>query len=144
MLIAPGDGSGVDAFRALLRLVHIDPVPEAMRASTPLFRLHGQRLTVAGVTALVRSIVATAGEGADRRRFSGRSLRVGGATELAALGVPPLTIQLLGRWDSAIYRAYTRVSRGQALRLSEALASAGTAADPSLEALFPGYRQAAP
>ena len=85
---------------------------------------------------------AVAASGADPRPFSGRSLRIGGATELASLGVPPLTIQLLGRWDSTAYRAYTRVSRGQALRLSAALSTAH-AHDPSLEAAFPGYSQSA-
>ena len=92
---------------------------------------------------MVRRVVAAAGEGSDATRFSGRSLRIGGATELASMGVPQLTIQLMGRWDSAIYRAYTRVSRGQALRYSAALSHAG-APDPSLEALFPDFRQAAP
>ena len=74
--------------------------------------------------------------------YGAHSLRIGGATELAARGVPQLTIQLLGRWDSSAYRAYTRVSQGQALRLSAALATA-QAHDPSLEAAFPGYRQSA-
>ena len=67
--------------------------------------------------------------------------RRGQLASLAAKGVPQLTIQLMGRWDSSIYRAYTRVSRGQALRYSAAL-SRDDVHDPSLEALFPGYRQA--
>ena len=141
MLIAPGDGSGADTYRALLRLAHFDPVDAAAAHHTPLFRQHGRPVTAGFVTLMVRRVAATAGEGADAARFSGRSLRIGGATELAAKGVPQLTIQLMGRWDSSIYRAYTRVSRGQALRYSAAL-SRDDVHDPSLEALFPGYRQA--
>ena len=143
MLIAPGDGSGADAYQALLRLVHFDPVNPAEAHRTPLFRHDGRAVTSGFITLMVRRIVATSGEGADALRFSGRSLRIGGATELAAQGVPQLTIQLMGRWDSAIYRAYTRVSRGQALRYSAAL-SRNSGHDPSLEAVFPDYRQAAP
>ena len=140
--VASGDGSGCDAFRALSRLVSLDPVAADMAASTPLFSIRGRRLTLVDITAFVRRIARAAGEGNDAVQFSGRSMRVGGATELAALGVSPLTIQLLGRWDSEVYRAYTRVTRAQALRLSSAMSSAGSRpSDPSLEALFHGYTQ---
>ena len=56
------------------------------------------------------------------------------------MGVPAITIQQLGRWDSGIYTIYARVSRNSALRVTNALGSADTA-DPSLEALFPGFSQ---
>ena len=73
--------------------------------------------------------------------FSGRSLRVGGATELAATGASAETIQALGRWDSTAHRAYTRVTHAQALRLSAAMSGHAGPADPTLEATFPGWSQ---
>ena len=73
--------------------------------------------------------------------YTGRALRVGGATELAAEGAQPLTIQQLGRWGSDAYRAYTRVSHSQALAMSACMGAAGAVADPAVETAFPGYRQ---
>jgi hypothetical protein len=40
------------------------------------------------------------------RRYGGHSLRVTGAQYLASVGVPLLTIQLLGRWASDIIARY--------------------------------------
>ena len=60
------------------------------------------------------------------------------------MDVSPLTVQLLGRWDSEVYRAYVRCSRGRALSLSAAMGRAGSRPhDPTLEALFRGYTQSA-
>ena len=42
--------------------------------------------------------------------FGTHSLRIGGATTLAALGVPPYVIQTMGRWSSLTYQLYTRVT----------------------------------
>lgn len=142
ILIAPGDGSGADAYAACIRLVCVDPVAPDARHLTPLFRqANGRPFTRTSITALVRSVARAAGEGQDAATFSGRSLRVGGATELAAMGASQLTIKLMGRWDSGAYRAYTRVSRAQALSLSAAFSRAASV-DPSLEAAFPGFVQA--
>lgn len=139
IIITPGDGSGSDAYAALANLEAVDPVPPHARRTTPLFRLerhHGRRASLMDLTTAVRLAVRTAGVTLPAaRRFSGRSLRVGGATELAAAGADPLSIRLLGRWDSSTYRAYTRVSRGQAMRLSSLMGRA-RAADPALEALL--------
>ena len=68
--------------------------------------------------------------------------RVGGATELAARGARPEEIQALGRWSSDAFRAYTRVTQAQALRLTTAMGGHAASHDPTLEATFPGYRQA--
>ena len=141
--IAPGDNSGCDAFRHISRLLLLDPVEQQHRSRTPLFRRQGRALTLADVTSIVRDIVLAAGE-QTANTFSGRSIRVGGATELACMGVPQLTIQLLGRWDSEVYTAYTRATRGQALRISSLMGRAATVRnDPTLEAVFNGYTQAA-
>lgn len=40
--------------------------------------------------------------------ISGHSMRAGGATSLAAAGVPPSTIQVIGRWSSDAWLAYIR------------------------------------
>jgi site-specific recombinase XerD len=56
--------------------------------------------------------------------FSSHSLRVGGATAALAVGVDPVSIKALGRWDSSAYKAYTRLSQQAARRLGVAVASA--------------------
>lgn len=40
--------------------------------------------------------------------YAGHSLRSGGATSLAEAGVPPLTIQAIGRWTSESFKIYIR------------------------------------
>ena len=122
----------------------VDPVPPADRARQPLFRGragHGP-ISHHELTLAVRRIVRAAGEAAAAPAFSGRSLRVGGATELAARGARAEEIQALGRSASDAYQAYTRVTQAQALRLSAAMGGRAARCDPTLEATFPGYRQA--
>ena len=72
--------------------------------------------------------------------FSGRSLRVGGATDLHAMGVPATTIQLMGRWSSDVYRVYTRVCLNQVFRASRGMHAAS---GQSMEERFPGFVQSA-
>jgi hypothetical protein len=40
--------------------------------------------------------------------YAGHSLRAGGATSLAEAGVPPATIQAMGRWSSESFKIYIR------------------------------------
>ena len=68
-------------------------------------------------------------------------MRIGGATEMHAVGANELTISLLGRWSSDCARLYTRASQGQVLDLSRRLG--GAPDDPSLEQIFPHYVQTA-
>ena len=42
------------------------------------------------------------------RTVGGHSLRAGGATSLAAAGVPPAQIQAIGRWQSDTFQRYIR------------------------------------
>ena len=141
ILLAPGDGGACDAYAALARMLVADPTPPGGAATTPLFRdAAGRPLSHWDLTVRVRH-VARAALDPDAQRFSGRSLRIGGATDLAALGVQPHVIQLLGRWSSEAHTAYTRVSQGQALRISAALGGIPDYADPTLEAIFPGFSQ---
>ena len=143
ILIAPGDGTGTDAYAALRDWEEADPIPPSMRDTTPLFSLGRPRGRTSReqVSAAVRTVIRSSGETQPARQFAGRSLRVGGATELAARGASDLTIRLLGRWGSDAAHAYTRVSHAQALSLSATLGAAGQGLDPSLETAFPGYRQ---
>ena len=142
MLIAQGDGSATDAYEVLQRLVMIDPVPAHQAESTPLFRDHRRQApSNAVLTQWVQGIADAAGEGRDSIFFSGRSMRVGGATELHAAGANELTIALLGRWSSDCARLYTRASQGQVLALSRMLSRASE--DPALEQIFPQYVQTA-
>ena len=142
MLIASGDASGADAYQALRRLVTLDPVPQHLQASTPLFRdARGQSPSGAMLTLWVQGIANATGEGSDAQLFTGRSMRIGGATELAAVRASELTIALLGRWSSDCARLYTRASQGQVLEMSRKLS--GAPDDPALEQVFPGYIQTA-
>ena len=77
----------------------------------PLFLLDsGATLQRRQVSALLASLLGTG--------YSSHSLRVGLATEAAAVGIPDSTIQLLGRWRSTAYQGYIR---GQRSELSGAL-----------------------
>lgn len=140
VLIAAGDGSGADAYAALRLLVRLDPVPPGLATNTPLFRRpDGRAFSKTDIQRLVKRVAARAGE-SRLHTFTGRSLRVGGATDLQAAGVPASTIQLMGRWSSDIYAIYTRLCHSQVLNASRAM---GRVADDSLEQRFPGYVQSA-
>ena len=142
MLIAPGDGRGGDAYAALKRLERWDPVPEDVREITPLFRnANGGKLSVPIITGWVQLAASAAGEGEDSRFFTARSLRVGGATELHAMGANQLTIMLLGRWSSDVSKLYTRASQDQVLALSAHFS--GAPDDPALEQVFHDFVQTA-
>ena len=67
-------------------------------------------------------------------------MRIGGATDLQAIGVPATTIQLMGRWASDVYRVYTRVCLNQVIAASRRMHTVDAA---SLEEAFPGYVQTA-
>ena len=140
VLLAPGDESGADAYAALRTLEAVDPVPPERRAHTPLFRgprrlraLNGQE-----VTRWVQRAAASAGD-SDDAHFSARSLRIGGATEMHALGVNPASIQAMGRWAGDTQRIYTRMPAANALGISASMSAAP--ANPALEDLFPTYTQ---
>ena len=95
-------------------------------------------VTAATLSAWVRECVATAGDDSPAD-FSARSLRIGGATEMHAIGANPAAIQALGRWAGDTQRIYTRMPAGRALQISAALSSAPH--DPTLEDLFADYTQ---
>ena len=140
-LIAKGDQTGADAYWALSELVKHDRVTSEHERYTPLFRnCQRTEFTPTQISAAVRRVAAGSGE--DASTFSGRSLRIGGATDLHAAGGDPYVIQLAGRWDSAAHRAYSRATIGQMLHLSRQLQHAGV--DPAMEDEFCDYMQPAP
>ena len=121
-LILGGGGTLLDPVTALRRMVELDPVPAAARATTPLFRWpNGAAICTSDVRALVKGLMAKLG--LDPRRFGAHSLRIGGATAALAAGMSPSTIRAAGRWASDIYEIYTRVSRDAALRVATVVGS---------------------
>lgn len=140
MLIAKGDGSGADAYAKIKRMLHLGP--RNWKHNQPLFPdQYGNSPSVPTLTKWVQQVAAQAGETENLKLFTARSMRIGGATELHAVGANELTITLLGRWSSDCARLYTRASQGQVLALSSRMGRA--AEDPSLEHLFGDFVQSA-
>ena len=57
----------------------------------------------------------------DCKPYSGHSFRIGVATTAAKRGVPPATIQSLGRWESSAYMLYIWIAREELTKISELL-----------------------
>ena len=72
----------------------------------PLFHFTDGRLLMrySLATSLKECILAV---GENPKHFSTHSLRIGGATAVAAAGITPSIIQELGRWQSNCFRHYT-------------------------------------
>jgi hypothetical protein len=101
------EGQYVDAVRELVNMVRLNPVPEHLRSSTPLFRMSGgAALSTADVMNITRRLVQSVG--LDPAEFGTHSYRIGGATALFAAGADPTLIRTMGRWSSDIYRLYVR------------------------------------
>ena len=138
--IASSDGSGADTYLALQKLECLDPVEDSAREHTRLFRTAGGGAYSRHlVKVLVRGAAHAAGE-LDLSLFSGRSLRIGGASDLLALGVPAMMIQLMGRWAGDTYRIYSRVCGRNLLDVSRRMSSAE---GDTLESTFREYVQSA-
>jgi hypothetical protein len=73
----------------------------------------------------VLSLLAVA-LGLDPDTFKLHGLRIGGATSLAILGMPPHIIKTIGRWKSICYQIYTRTSQQQLFSVSQALGRASS------------------
>ena len=110
-LVLVGGGSLLDPVADLEHLFHVDPVPKAEEATTPLFRVCGSgapaAMTVDQVRKMLRSLMKALGE--DERLFGAHSLRIGGASAALAAGVPPPVIRLCGRWSSELWELYARM-----------------------------------
>ena len=71
--------------------------------------------------ASVREALAAAG--VDCKSYSGHSFRIGAATAAGKCGLPPATIQTLGRWESSAYLLYIRMSREELVGVSKLIGS---------------------
>lgn len=80
----------------------------------------GRLLTRERFVAKVRSVLTAAG--IDCKPYSGHSFRIGAATEAGRKGLPPATIQTLGRWQSSAYLLYVRMSREELAGISKVIA----------------------
>ena len=109
-------------------------------SSAPLFLnpLTGRAFTTTELRALYRGVARAIG--LDPRDLGAHSGRIGGATDLFASNVPPVAIQIAGRWDSDIWAIYARRCVGQSLGYSRAAADC---VDVDLEELIPSYSQPA-
>ena len=59
----------------------------------------------------------------DCKSYSGHSFRIGAATAAGKCGLPPATIQTLGRWESSAYLPYIRMSRVELVGVSKLISS---------------------
>lgn len=142
-IIAEFDGGGSDAYMALRRMVELDPVSEAQRSSTPLFR----RQTAAGV---FTHITIQHMREAIRKRMQGlgyehpehwgaHSCRIGGATDLMSTGqASQLLLQAKGRWGSDVGKIYARLTRKGQIAASTLMQRAS---GRDLEEILPGFVQ---
>ena len=147
--IAEYDGQGSDTYAALKRLFELDPVPEHLRASTPLFRriVAGRdgstkttHMTVCNLRTTIRRFAALIGE-INRLDWGAHSARIGGATDLASCGKSSeLLLKAKGRWASDIFIIYSRLTARQLLGASAMMQSAR---GRDLEEIIPAFTQPA-
>ena len=102
----------------------IDPVPDASRAITPLFRDPATNtiLTVDGLRASLRAILSNIGR--DGSTYGAHSLRIGGATAMAFCQASAEVIKDVGRWNSDAYLRYIRECRGDYMSYMTRICSA--------------------
>ena len=91
-----------------------DHCPFERMGNTPLFcKENGQPVDRASflklLNRLITRLLRDKGLEISPDRFSGHSMRAGGATSLAMRNVPSEIIQILGRWKSDSYRRYISV-----------------------------------
>lgn len=92
-------------FRAVI-LEYLHRLPAPLPPEGALFVMaDGRQPIKRWVILRLKKMVAALG--IDDSGFSGHSFRRGGATSLAAAGVPDHIIQTMGRWRSLAYQAYT-------------------------------------
>ena len=72
-----------------------------------LFHSHtGRPLTSSAMRAILKDLLLRGGY--NTSKYNTQGLRIGAATAAARAGLPPSTIQRLGRWSSTIYTTCTR------------------------------------
>ena len=110
-------------FAAFFR--HWEAAPK-QHPNAPVFQNDdGSAFTYTQLNNSIKNLATVAG--LDHTRFSGHSLRIGGATSLAILGYPAHIIQTLGRWKSLSYQLYTRMSESTRKLVAQKLGSVARA-----------------
>ena len=111
----------------LSQMEMLDPLPRGQARQVPLFRLFSESkktgeqrsLEWMKTTAVDKIIVDVCKvNNLWDRRFSAHSLRHGGASCLASMGIPMHIIQLMGRWKSDSFKVYTRVNLVRTLEIA--------------------------
>ena len=120
-LLIQSGGSLLDPVKAMHRMLQLDPVPEELKATTPLFRLGDTAITVRQVRSMVKALMQSVG--LDPKFYGAHSLRIGGATAALAAGLSPATIRAAGRWSSDIYLIYCRISKESAASIATCIGS---------------------
>ena len=148
------DGGGSDTYAALARLVEHDPVPQELRATTPLFRRRVARrgggggapavrhTTVPQMRETVRRFAQAAGVHTYvKAHWGAHSCRIGGATDLASTGkASQLLLRAKGRWSSDIGAIYARLTQRSLLAASRLMQKAR---GRDLEEIIPSFVQPA-
>ena len=115
-------GRYIDAVAEMENLRRVDPVPEALKATTPAFRnAKGEAFSVREISKLIKNLMTAIGMGS--MRWSSHSLRIGGATCLYRQGADSMVVMTLGRWSSDAYLKYIRDELEVAIRWSNAIGS---------------------
>ena len=103
----------------------VDKVPEHLAGITPLFRDptkgHNAPITVKAVREELRLLMRAIG--LDGSLYGAHSLRIGGATALAAMGASPEVIKAHGRWRSDAYLRYVRERQAECIQYREGICS---------------------
>jgi len=116
VLLADGRGR-IDPVGALKRLL---VVAGGASARGPVFRareLHSAGLSTTAVAVRLRKVLAQVGV-SDWASYAAHSLRRGGATHAAGVGVHLRYILLMGRWRSDVVRQYMYYTPSQVLAAS--------------------------
>jgi len=89
----------------------------------PLFQTSatGSAVTYDGLTRIIK--LSCSITGMDSALYKPHSIRIGAATTAAVLGFPADVIKHLGRWSSACYQIYTRMTHERFASVSQAFAS---------------------
>ena len=82
------------------------------------------------------------GEGNDPEHFHTHSFRIGGASALAARGVPDHVIQCVGRWKLLAFWAYIRLSTREFNAAVETLCDLRSLTIADVRRMFPGVKRA--
>jgi hypothetical protein len=93
-------------------------------SNAPMFQnMDGSPITYKQLQSFLERIARAVG--LSPRGVSTRSLRIGGATTLAAIRVPVYTLKAMGRWKSLSYQLYTQLTEGATQRAFDEMGQLG-------------------